>query len=251
MSLSPDSPNQRLIFSIALPILGAVILSAVVGALVGGQVSNSNFNSTTVLLAGIGFISLVLGLRWYDPTGLGFRGKRPLYSSLGFAVLGWVSFVIARFMFVSIGELASGGAGAQFLYLLIFEAFCINLWAFGLVFRAVADTRGPLSAAVISGILFGAVAYQFFGESVFIGSVTAALYFVVWGVFYGLIRLRTGSHIGIIIVQSLHTLTGWFLMMPEPNPSLAEFQQLYLSAGIAYALFIWRLWPTEEEDYRV
>lgn len=255
MSLSPESSGQRLAFALALPILGAVILSALVGTLLSGQLpSGANQTSTAVILGGVGFISLLLGMRWYGADGLGLRGKRPLYASIGFAVLGWFSFLIARFYFVSVGEFASAGAGAQFVYLFLFEGFCISLWAFGLVFRALADVRGPLTAAVTSGILFGAVAFQFFGEALFssdLRTTSAVLYFIVWGVFYGLIRLRTGSFIGIIIVQSLHSLTGWFLMKPDLIPNPAEFQMLYLSAGIAYAIFIWRLWPTEEEDYRV
>ena len=199
-----------------------------------------------------------MGLRWYGLPGLGLRGKRPLYASIGFASLGWIAFLLARVYFVSGNEdaLISPNFGQSFIYLLLFEAFCVQIWAFGLVFRSMADWRGPLAATATGGLLFALVAYLFFNESFLQGesfraALSGILFFVIWGFFYSLTRLRTGSIFGAVLVQAMQSLTAWHILLPESPPDPGELNNLYLAAGIFYAIFIWRLWPTEEEDYRV
>lgn len=246
-------PANRIALSLLIPLLGALVLASGVALLFGGPGADpTNRSGTSLLLGGIGLFSWLLGLRWYGLQGLGLRGGRPLYAGIGFATLGWIAFLLARLFLVSSapGVVVSPDFGRAFIYLLLFEAFAVQLWAFGLLFRGLAEWRGPLTAAVTSGIFFGAVASQFFEEA-YLGTLTTFLYFVAWGVFYGMIRLRTGSILGTVIIQAMHTLTAWYILLPEAEPARAELHNLYLVAAVFYLLFIWRLWPSTEEDYRV
>jgi hypothetical protein len=186
---------------------------------------------------------------------MGLRGHRALYAGIGFAVLGWLAFFIVRFATVA-GEIVNmPNSGQTFLYLLLFEAFSTQLWAFGLFFRAVSDWRGPLTAAIASGILFGTVAFLLFEESFDYDSwqtmLPAFFYFVVWGILYGIIRLRTGGLLGMVIVQALHSWTAWQLLAPVNQPASSQLGNLYLISTVLYLIIIWRLWPKKEEDYRV
>lgn len=240
-----ESPVYRVVLVLGLPLLGGVLGNLVsTGLLANGSV----VVSAAPFLAAIGLVSWFLGVRWYGLSGLGLRGHRPLYAGLGFAVLGWVAFLSLRFYAVRF--FGFGSSAAIFFLMLLFEAFAVQLWAFGLVFRAVADWRGPLTAAFVSGILFGMMAFLFFQES-FIASSNAILYFGLWGILYGLIRLRTGGIIGQIIIQAMHSFTAWVVLVPETPPATSQLNLLYLLAGISYAMIIWRLWPKREEDYRV
>lgn len=251
-SVTP-SPSNRVALSLVLPLLGAIVLASGVAMLFGAPVEDpSNWAATALILGGVGLISWLLGLRWYGLPQLGLRGGRPLYAGIGFASIGWLAFLIARLFLVdSVREvLVSPDFGRAFLYLLLFEAFAVQLWAFGLVFRGVATWRGPLTAAVTSGILFGAVASWLFEEA-YLDTVTTFLYFVAWGIFYGLIRLRTGSILGMVVIQAMQSLTAWYILLPQPNPNPAQLHNLYLVAATFYMVVIWRLWPDEEEDYRV
>ena len=207
-------------------------------------------NNRGAPLAAAGIISWFLGLYWYGLRGMGLRGHRPLYAGIGFAVLGWLAFLLVRYFTVEVAEYVGTGLGRVFLYLLLFEAFAVQLWAYGLFFRAMADWRGPVTAAITSGFLFGLIAYLFFQES-FAPSGSAGLYFIVWGVLYGLIRLRTGSLLGIVIIQAMQSLTGWQLLKPFSEPEAGQLFNLYLVSGLLYLLIMWRLWPKREEDYRV
>lgn len=203
------------------------------------------------VLAALGLGSWFMGLFWYGLPQMGLRGKRPLFSGIGFAVLVWVPFLLFRFIFVIMEGFGRGSlAGQSFIYLLLFEAFAVQLWAYGLVFRTLAEWLGGLTAAFGSGILFGMVAYFLFQES-FTGSVGSLLYFVMWGIVYGVIRLRSGSLLGIALVQAVHSFTAWTVLYPEAELSGRQLQNLYLVASAAYLLIIWRLWPKEEGDYRV
>lgn len=248
------SPAYRVFLSFVLPVLGAFLLSGIVALVLGGapEVSPDQRGGTALLLAGAGSVSLALGLRWYGLPGLGLRGRRPLYAGIGFATLGWIVFLAARVYLVSSNPdvQVSEDFGLVFLYLLLFEALAVQLWTFGLLFRSIADWRGPLTAGVASGIVFGAVAFLFFGEA-FLSSVNSLLYFALWGVLYALIRLRTGSILGAVVVQAMQSLTAWHILLPETRPAPAELHNLYLVAAIFYILIIWRLWPAEQEDYRL
>jgi membrane protease YdiL (CAAX protease family) len=165
--------------------------------------------------------------------------------------LGWLAFFVVRFATVA-GEIINApNSGQTFIYLLLFEAFCTQLWAFGLFFRAVADWRGPLTAAIASGILFGTVAFLLFEESFANPTLPAFIYFGMWGILYGIIRLRTGSIVGMVIVQALHSWTAWQLVAPVNQPDPSQLGNLYLITTILYLIIIWRLWPKKEEDYRV
>lgn len=250
---SPHSSAARVLIAVLAPLLGAVLLGAVVSLLVGGPDARDPTGraSTALILAGLGITSLVLGVRWYGLGGLGLRGGRPLYASIGFATVAWLIFLLTRLLVPSNTSLVvAPDFGRAFIYLLLFEALALQLWAFGLLFRAMATWRGPLTAAVTCGILFGAVASQFFEEA-YIETTVSIMYFLFWGVLYGLIRLRTGSILGTVIIQAMHSLTAWYILLPTVEPTRQELHPLYLISATLYLLLIWRLWPKTEEDYRV
>lgn len=246
-SISPVA--LRVFFALVFPLLGSVIFSGVVIALTGSP--DEAQRQTALQLAGVGLVAWFLGINWYRIPGLGLRGHRAMYAGIGFAVLGWLAFFIVRFATVA-GEIINlPNSGQTFIYLLLFEAFCTQLWAFGLFFRAVADWRGPLTAAIAAGLLFGTVAFLLFEESFPDPTRLAFIYFPMWGILYGLIRLRTGSIIGTVIIQALHSWTAWQLFAPVNQPDTAQLGNLYLISSILYLIIIWRLWPKKEEDYRV
>jgi len=242
------SPQARLAVGFFLPVAGAILIRTFAsGSLMpGGTLSQSD---AVQFLGPIGIISWFLGLRWYGLSGIGLRGQRPLFAGIGFAVLGWVTFLISRILFVGSGD-DLGTGFRPFIFLLLFEAFAVQLWVFGLLFRSLADWLAPLTAAVSSGIIFGAVAFLLFQESFAVG-IASYLYFFLWGILYGIIRLRTGSILGMVIVQAMQSFTGWVVMLPEAQPDATQFQTFYLVAGFFYLIIIWRLWPKMESDYRV
>lgn len=210
----------------------------------------SEAGSNAPILGGVGVASWFLGLFWYRLPGMGLRGGRPLFAGIGFATLGWLAFLLFRFTFISL-NLNAADSARSFVYLLLFEAFAVQLWAFGLLFRSLVEWRGGLTAAIGSGIAFGAVAFVLFQEA-YASDVVSLLYFVVWGVFYGLIRLRTGSLLGAALVQTLHSFTVWVALGPLPALTPANrLATVYLLAGLVYTVVIWRLWPKEEADYRL
>ena len=239
----------------------AIVLPAATAVLVGAFLANfldvgdiSGQAVTATLLSAIALVSWLLGLRWYGLNGMGLRGGRPLTAGIGFAALIWIIFLILRFVFVDINptalEMRPPNAGRTYIYLLLFEALATQLWAYGLVFRAVADWRGPLTAAIVSGIVFGLTAILLFQEA-YVNSLLSIFYFVAWGILYGIIRLRTGSLLGTTLVQSIHSFTAWIVLTPYPEPAVAQLNNLYVAATIAYLLIAWRLWPKQESDYRV
>ncbi len=239
----------RVAIGLLFPLAGMLVA----GLLLRGfaTVSNTPYSSqTAVPLAIAGLIGWLLGVRWYGLEGMGLRGKRPLTSSIGFAFLGWAAFLALRFIFVRLIGFGAADSTRAFVYLLIFEAFALQIWVFGLLFRAIADWKGPLTAAIGSGIIFGFVAAQFFQEA-YVSSMFSTIYFLLWGILYGIIRLRTGSVLGTILVQALHSFSAWIVNVPPSPPDPTQLQTLYLSATIVYMIIIWRLWPKEEADYRV
>ncbi len=240
-------PVTRTVLSLLVPLVGALFFAFTVA-----EFSFGSSNEQAALLPffmGLGLMSLFLGLHWYGLPQMGLRGKRPLFSSIGFAVLGWAALLIIRFATITILGLDSGFD--QFFYRLLFEAFCVQIWAFGLLFRSLTDWRGPLTAAIVSGILFGLIASLFFHEAPDTPAVTSLIYFLLWGIFYGIIRLRSGSLIGASLVQAFQSFTAWVVLTPNLAASGNNFSTLYIATGVAYLIFIWRLWPKQEEDYRV
>jgi hypothetical protein len=234
-------------FAFIVPLVASFFFTAVARQFTasspGNQVEHLPF------FAGLGIVSLFLGLRWYGLPQMGLRGGRPLFSSIAFAVLGWTALLIFRFYFITIRGLDSGLD--EFFYRLLFEAFCVQIWTFGLIFRSLADWRGPLTATMASGILFGLIATLRFQEAPEIPAVSSLLTFLLWGLFYGLIRLRSGSFIGASLVQALQSFTVWVVLTPDLTNPGNNFPALYTATGLAYIIFIWRLWPKQEEDYRV
>jgi hypothetical protein len=215
--------------------------------------AGNNLNSRPALalfLGVLGAASWILGLRWYGLPGLGLRGGRPLFASIGFAVLAWLVLFLARLYFVDSRGLGSTGAAAEFFHLLVFEAFCTQLYAFGPFFRSVADWRGSLTAAIAGGLLFAFVGLFYFAEPHTL-SAQALFYFATWGVLYGLIRLRTGSLLGSVLIQALQGFTVWFVLLPPVTPDVYWLNWLHVVAGGLFIIIIWRLWPKTEEDYRV
>ena len=246
-SMHPQQAGLRAAIAFAVPAAGAFVATMFAGGL-GTAVSDQS--ALAILFTGLGLVSWFLGLRWYGLSGMGLRSHRALYAGIGFAALGWLTFLILRFYFVHIIGFGPANSTRSFIFLLLFEAFAVQIWLFGLLFRALADWRGAMTAAIGSGIIFGTVAYLLFQES-FTSSIISFVYFVLWGILYGIIRLRTGSLIGIAVVQALHSFTAWVVMVPQSPVQSIELQSLYLAAGAAYLILLWRLWPKTKEDYRV
>ncbi|MGH2537580.1 MAG: hypothetical protein ACRDHL_09325 [Candidatus Promineifilaceae bacterium] len=236
----PPALVPRVLLALIAPAAAAILFPLLTGR--QGQ--------PAVQLAGAGLAAWYLGWRWYGLPGLGLRGRRPLYAGIGFASLTWLAFLILRFAAVPIIAFGAADGFQTFVYLLLFEAFCAQLWAYGLFFRAAADASGGLTAAVAAGLLFGAVGFILFRES-FVTTPAALLFFAAWGVLYGVIRLRTGSLVGLTLVQALQSWTAWQLMQPPPQPAPGNLTNLYLLATAVYAVLVWRLWPRREDDYRV
>ncbi len=241
---TPLPPHLQVFLLLLWPPLLGLLFAAIV----------SNFGGpgaiAPLFLGGLGAVGWALGLRWYGPAGLGLRGGRPLWAGIGFAVLGWVALLLARFVAVRIVLSDEGGLGLTYLYLLIFEAVCVQLWAFGALFRALAAWRSPLWAAVGSGLAYGLTAYAFFGE-MYRTQPLGALFAFVWGLFYSIIRLRTGSLLGTALVQSVQSFTVWYMLRPPADPVPDELNRFYFLSALLLALFIWRLWPRRESDNRV
>lgn len=246
---SPQVVGMRALLALVLPPMAAAAV-----ALVAGSMTNltqaSTLGTSAVLMAAIGVASLIIGLRWYGSAEMGLRGGRPLFAGIGFAVLGWLAFILLRFYFMPIAGFGLGNESREFVYLLLFEAFAIQIWTFGLLFRALSDWRGGLTAAVTSGVAFGLAATVLFQEA-FVGSWAAVAYFVAWGVLYGLIRLRTGSLIGAVIVQALQSFTAWTVLTPSAEYNPANLTAMYLIAAAVYLVICWRLWPKQISDYRI
>lgn len=230
-----------------LPLAGAFFFTAVIQQF-GSQPATSQVENLPFFV-GLGLLSLFLGLGWYGLPQIGLRGGRPLFSSIGFAVLGWAALLAFRFYFISIRGLDSGLD--KFFYRLLFEAFCLQIWTFGLLFRSLSDWRGPLTAVMITGILFGLIASLRFLEAPEVPAISSLLYFLLWGIFYAIIRLRSGSLIGTSLVQAAQSFTAWVVLTPDLASPGNNFSALYTAATLAYFIFIWRLWPKQEEDYRV
>lgn len=236
----------RVSLAIILPFIIALAVIGFTGSVTGlGQATNS-----APVLAVIGIVSWIMSLFWYGLANVGMRGKRPLFAGIGFATLGWVTFLLLRGFLLPI-NVDQGGAGRAFVYILLFEAFATQLWTFGLVFRSVAEWRGPLTSAFVSGIVFGGAAFILFQES-YLTDLVSLLYFIAWGVFYGIIRLRTGSFLGTFIIQTMQTFTVWVVLGAfSAEMSTSQLYLVYGLSGLAYAIFIWRLWPKVVSDYRV
>lgn len=240
----PELP-LRTALPVTLRILLALLLPFLLTLILGNRAG-----SNAPILGGIGVASWFLGLFWYGLPGLGLRGGRPLFAGIGFATLGWLAFLLFRFSFIAL-SLDAAESGRSFIYLLLFEAFAVQLWAFGLLFRSLAEWRGGLTAAVGSGIAFGAVAFILFQEA-YTSDLASLIYFTVWGIFYGIIRLRTGSWLGTMLIQTLHSFTVWVALGPLPLLTPTDrLPTVYLLSGLVYLVVIWRLWPKEEADYRV
>jgi hypothetical protein len=241
--------GQRVALALLLPLAAAVLARLFISSVaVTGALSSQA--QTAVTMTGVALVAWLLGLRWYGIKGLGLRGGRPLYAGIGFASLAWVAFLLMRIIFVEIAPVGPGNTARSFVYLLLFEAFAAQIWTFGLLFRAVADWRGPMTAAISSGLVFGFLATLLFQEN-FASSLFSIIYFLIWGLLLGVIRLRTGSILGTVLVQALQSFTAWIALPPYPRPEPSQLQSLYLFATLAYLLIVWRLWPKEEEDYRV
>ena len=247
-------PATRVLTSFLVPIGAGILLQLLTSITLGAPASllPDEEGGVSLFLAGAGAASLVLGLRWYGLRALGLRGHRALYAGIGFATLGWIVYFMARVFAVSSQQnlLVSSTFGRDFVYLFLFEALALQLWTFGLLFRSIADWRGALTAAISAGLAFGVVGFLLFEES-FVTDLNSFLFFSVWGLFYGMIRLRTGSILGLVIVQAMQSLTTWHILLPQMDPQPAELRLLYAVTATFFVIFIWRLWPKEEADFRV
>lgn len=245
----PTTTHTNLEAKTALPVTIRIVLTLLLPFALT-LILGSDVGSNAPILGAIGVASWFLGLFWYGLPGMGLRGGRPLFAGIGFATLGWLAFLLFRFSFIDL-NLNAAESGRSFVYIFLFEAFAVQLWAFGLLFHSLAEWRGGLTAAVGSGIAFGAVAFVLFQEA-FASDLPSLFYFMVWGVFYGIIRLRTGSLLGTMLVQTLHSFTVWVALGPLPALSPTDkLTTVYLLTGLVYLVVIWRLWPKEEADYRI
>lgn len=237
------SAEVSTLLAFAVPLAAALLIGSLTGSFNSGA-------GRAPVLAALGLASWFLGLTLFGMPSLGLRGGRPLFAGIGFATLGWVVFIILRAVLIPIDPQPTGSTRA-FIYFFLFEAFALQLWAFGLLFRAVADWRGPLTATIAGGIVFSAAAILLF-QNIVSSSPITLIYYIAWGIFYGIIRLRTGSLVGPVIIQALQSFTAWVALggMP-PETDVTQLHWVYGLSTIAYALFIWRLWPKEESDYRV
>jgi hypothetical protein len=248
--IPPARTNLPIPVRVGLALLLPVFISLVVTGVTGNISRLGQTTNSAPFLAGIGVVSWLLALFWYGLANVGMRGKRPLFAGIGFATLGWVTFLLFRAIFLPI-DVEQGGAMRAFIYILLFEAFATQLWTFGLIFRSVAEWRGPLTAAFISGVIFGGAAFVLFQES-YLTDLFSLLYFMLWGVFYGIIRLRTGSFLGVFMIQTMQTFTAWVVLGAfSPDTSATQLNLVYGLSGITYLIFIWRLWPKTVSDYRV
>jgi hypothetical protein len=230
-----------------LALLGPLVAALFVGTITGSLAAGSNY---APVLGTLGLASWFMGLAFYGVPGMGLRGGRPLFAGIGFATLGWVSFLIMRILFIPI-EPEPSGSGRAFIYFLLFESFAVQLWVYGLFFRATAGWRGPLTAAIMAGIVFGATAVLFF-QNVYITTFITLIYYTALGIFYGIIRLRTGSFLGMAIILALQSFTAWTALGAFPTDTAAsQLQWVYGLTTVLLAIFTWRLWPKEKSDYRV
>lgn len=238
------SQPVRVLLSILVPLIGALLITMLIsGQLVFGDRQPS---LAALQFAGIGLASWLIGWRIVGLRGMGLRVGRPLSASAGFAFLALIVFLAVRLATV-VGD--EGSNGVPFLYLLLFESYCTQLWTFGLFFHFVAIWRGPLTAAVSGGLLFGAIALTLFQE-VYAITASAVLFFALWGILYGFIRLRSGTFLGVAIVQALQSWLTWQLFNVD-QPDVSQMHTFYLITSVFFVLYIWRLWPKKEEDYRI
>ena len=248
MSSKRQTPSPPpLLNRVVLALIGPLAAATLIASFATNQESRA---SIALFLAVLGVVSGLLGWRWYSLPEIGLRGGRPLFAGIGFAVMAWVIVFLARLYFVDSQGLGSTGAAAQFLHLLLFEALCVQLFAFGTFFRAVVDWRGPLTAAIAAGIVFAFMGLVYFAEP-FGSNLFALFYLVAWGVLYGMIRLRTGSFLGIVTIQAVQAFTTWFVLLPPVEPAVTWLNWMHGVVGLLFIVIIWRLWPKTEEDYRV
>jgi len=144
----PSLARNRVLAAILLPLAAVLLLGVVTGSLFvrAGQVGQA---SAAPVFAALGLTSWFIGLRLYGLRGMALRGGRPLFAGIGFAVLAWVAVLIGRFLpglpqttinpdgqavvtlrlLVEVVATRSEGAGRAFAYLLLFEAFAVQLWS--------------------------------------------------------------------------------------------------------------------------
>ncbi|NJN54424.1 MAG: hypothetical protein HC804_06525 [Anaerolineae bacterium] len=242
------SLQNRVLVALIVPVAAGVVVAWLTGLLTTGTAASSG--NRAPVFAAVGLAAWFVGLSFYGLPALGLKGGRPLFAGIAFATLGWIAFLVCRAIFIPINPEVAGSTRA-FIYTLLFEAFALQVWTFGLLFRAVADWRGGLTAAVVGGIVFGAVGFLLF-QNVYTASFITLIYYTTWGIFYGIIRLRTGSLLGTVIIQALQIFTTWVALGDvPPETAVTQLQWVYGLAAAATAVFIWRLWPKTESDYRV
>ncbi len=86
------SPAMRTAVALLAPAIVAIFVSQLTGNFFIATPSNDRA-ATAVILGTIGLTSWIIGVLWYGIPGLGMRTKRPLFASVGFAVMGWVAYL--------------------------------------------------------------------------------------------------------------------------------------------------------------
>jgi membrane protease YdiL (CAAX protease family) len=168
------------------------------------------------VLAGVLFIGL---RRWsWDQLGLNLRGFRLSLSCGGAMVL---LRIIAQSAFgqpIEFIPFRLGPFAVNFIYYFFFVGFVEELLFRGLLFRALEDWRGPVWAVVGSSAAF-ALWHIGWAGPLMIGHFVA-------GLFFGLVRWRSASIPGLVIVHGLDD----FLAVETAN-LLAADQILQALAG--------------------
>ena len=95
------SPGMRTIVALLAPAIVAIFVSQLTSGFFIANPSNDRA-TTAVILGTMGLTSWVIGVLWYGIPGLGVRTKRPLFASVGFAVMGWVAYLIFHFFWLNL-----------------------------------------------------------------------------------------------------------------------------------------------------
>jgi membrane protease YdiL (CAAX protease family) len=172
-----------------LAIVFALGLEVVIEALVllgayGGHATQAELNNpspgvtdVSTALGEAGFVAVALMLAWRvgrpRPAQFGMRRPSGLAAAFGLVVCGYLGFLVLaaiwtqivnssaneHYLVKDVGATHAGTAGiiASVLVLCVIAPFCEEFLFRGFVFGALRNWRGPILAALLTGVLFGAV----------------------------------------------------------------------------------------------
>ena len=97
-AVRPGGSSAEVAIAIGVPLLGSLLLGQAVIQLTGA--SGDTLSRSSIILAGLGIISMYYGMQKYGTGGMGLRGGRPMFAGAGFAFLGWLGILILRFIYI-------------------------------------------------------------------------------------------------------------------------------------------------------